>query len=55
MTTITEEQTQLEFPAERDPRWASLVARDKSADGQFCYSVATTGVIFFWRSAGRGA
>jgi AraC family transcriptional regulator of adaptative response/methylated-DNA-[protein]-cysteine methyltransferase len=27
-----------------DPRWAQLVARDKSADGQFWYSVSTTGV-----------
>lgn len=28
----------------RDPRWARLVARDKHADGEFWYSVATTGV-----------
>jgi AraC family transcriptional regulator of adaptative response/methylated-DNA-[protein]-cysteine methyltransferase len=28
----------------RDPRWARIVARDKSADGEFWYSVATTGV-----------
>lgn len=27
-----------------DPRWASVVARDPKADGQFYYSVATTGV-----------
>ena len=27
-----------------DPRWAALVARDASADGQFYYSVKTTGV-----------
>ena len=27
-----------------DPRWARVVARDRSADGQFWYSVATTGV-----------
>jgi AraC family transcriptional regulator, regulatory protein of adaptative response / methylated-DNA-[protein]-cysteine methyltransferase len=27
-----------------DPRWLRLIARDKSADGQFWYSVATTGV-----------
>jgi AraC family transcriptional regulator of adaptative response/methylated-DNA-[protein]-cysteine methyltransferase len=27
-----------------DPRWARIVARDKNADGQFWYSVATTGV-----------
>src|SRR6516165_3112421 len=27
-----------------DPRWARVLARDKTADGQFWYSVATTGV-----------
>lgn len=27
-----------------DPRWARILARDRSADGQFWYSVATTGV-----------
>jgi len=27
-----------------DPRWARVLARDKSADGLFWYSVATTGV-----------
>lgn len=27
-----------------DPRWASVVARDPSADGKFFYSVKTTGV-----------
>ncbi len=27
-----------------DPRWTRVIARDKTADGQFWYSVATTGV-----------
>jgi AraC family transcriptional regulator of adaptative response/methylated-DNA-[protein]-cysteine methyltransferase len=27
-----------------DPRWVRLVARDKTADGHFWYSVSTTGV-----------
>src|SRR5262249_38786754 len=27
-----------------DPRWARIVARDRSAGGRFWYSVATTGV-----------
>jgi AraC family transcriptional regulator of adaptative response/methylated-DNA-[protein]-cysteine methyltransferase len=31
-------------PTVDDPRWARLVARDKTADGQFWYSVATTGI-----------
>ena len=29
---------------EQDRRWASVVARDRGADGGFVYSVATTGV-----------
>lgn len=29
---------------ENDPRWASVVARDRGADGSFFYSVRTTGV-----------
>ena len=28
----------------RDPRWARVAARDKSSDGLFWYSVATTGI-----------
>lgn len=28
----------------QDPRWASVVARDKTADGAFWYSVKTTGI-----------
>jgi len=28
----------------KDPRWASVAARDKTADGKFWYSVATTGI-----------
>ena len=31
-------------PSEFDPRWTALVARDRQADGTFCYSVQTTGV-----------
>src|ERR1700752_1511765 len=27
-----------------DPRWARIVARDKTADGHLWYSVSTTGV-----------
>ncbi|HKD47846.1 MAG TPA: bifunctional DNA-binding transcriptional regulator/O6-methylguanine-DNA methyltransferase Ada [Rhizomicrobium sp.] len=30
--------------AEADPRWLKIVARDKSSDGAFVYSVKTTGV-----------
>src|SRR3984893_10490052 len=31
-------------PAADDPRWARVVARNKTADGLFWYSVSTTGV-----------
>jgi AraC family transcriptional regulator, regulatory protein of adaptative response / methylated-DNA-[protein]-cysteine methyltransferase len=30
--------------ADRDPRWHSIVARDRTADGSFFFSVASTGV-----------
>jgi AraC family transcriptional regulator of adaptative response/methylated-DNA-[protein]-cysteine methyltransferase len=29
----------------QDPRWASIITRDKAADGTFWYSVATTGIF----------
>jgi AraC family transcriptional regulator of adaptative response/methylated-DNA-[protein]-cysteine methyltransferase len=32
------------IPVADDPRWAHVIARDKTADGQFWYSVSTTGV-----------
>jgi len=31
-------------PVANDPRWARVVARDRSVDGKFWYSVATTGI-----------
>lgn len=35
---------QLAIETRRDPRWVAVVARDPEADGQFYYSVKTTGV-----------
>jgi AraC family transcriptional regulator of adaptative response/methylated-DNA-[protein]-cysteine methyltransferase len=35
---------ELRATTERDPRWASVVARSPAADGTFFYSVKTTGV-----------
>src|SRR5258707_119776 len=32
-------------PIEQDPRWTRVKVRDKSADGAFWYSVATTGIF----------
>ena len=43
MTTRAESE-QRRAATENDPRWTSIVDRDKSADGRFYYSVATTGV-----------
>jgi AraC family transcriptional regulator, regulatory protein of adaptative response / methylated-DNA-[protein]-cysteine methyltransferase len=42
----TPDKTLMRTPrsAADDPRWARIVARDKSADGAFWYSVSTTGV-----------
>lgn len=37
-------KTELAAAVLSDPRWAAVVARDPSADGQFYYSVKTTGV-----------
>ncbi|HEV7329393.1 MAG TPA: bifunctional DNA-binding transcriptional regulator/O6-methylguanine-DNA methyltransferase Ada [Bosea sp. (in: a-proteobacteria)] len=46
--TITAKLTALQdataLPVAEDPRWARILARDKTADGQLWYSVATTGV-----------
>lgn len=41
---VKREMKRLE-PADQDPRWASVAMRDRSADGTFFYSVATTGVF----------
>src|ERR1700740_961536 len=35
---------QMPLPVADDPRWARVLARDKTADGHFWYSVSTTGV-----------
>jgi AraC family transcriptional regulator, regulatory protein of adaptative response / methylated-DNA-[protein]-cysteine methyltransferase len=44
MTKTTEMASKMVATAAADPRWARVVAREHSADGQFWYSVATTGV-----------
>ena len=41
MKSITEE---LAKATKSDPRWASIITRDASADGKFYYAVRTTGV-----------
>lgn len=42
--TLTKAPGSAPSPAERDPRWMRVIARDRTADGKFFYSVATTGV-----------
>jgi AraC family transcriptional regulator of adaptative response/methylated-DNA-[protein]-cysteine methyltransferase len=43
MVALTRSARKLIATAE-DPRWARVMARDRTADGQFWYAVATTGV-----------
>src|SRR6202012_2269304 len=42
--TQLRKKAELASATESDPRWARLLARDRSADGEFWYSVATTKV-----------
>jgi AraC family transcriptional regulator, regulatory protein of adaptative response / methylated-DNA-[protein]-cysteine methyltransferase len=42
--TLTKMTASIEPAVTNDPRWARIVARDRSADGHFWYSIATTGV-----------
>src|SRR4051795_10372294 len=45
MTTLLAESQRSTLPSVADdPRWARIVARDKTADGHLWYSVVTTGV-----------
>lgn len=43
-TLATDRSNAAAIATERNPRWARVLARDRSADGQFYYSVATTGI-----------
>src|SRR5262249_787061 len=43
-STIAKPQPSTPPSASDDPRWARIAARDRTADGQLWYSVATTGV-----------
>ncbi len=56
MTTLmTERSKDTATAIERDPRWVRVVGRDRSADGTFWYSVATTGVYCRPSCPSRGA
>jgi AraC family transcriptional regulator of adaptative response/methylated-DNA-[protein]-cysteine methyltransferase len=43
--TLENQKTSTQRAVADDARWARIVARDRSADGQFWYSVVTTGVF----------
>ncbi len=43
-STLAKPRTSTQPSVVDDPRWARIAARDKTADGHFWYSVATTGV-----------
>ncbi|MDD1624292.1 MAG: bifunctional transcriptional activator/DNA repair enzyme AdaA [Methylococcaceae bacterium] len=42
--SLTAKHTKLATLTEKDSRWTAVIARDPSADGQFYYSVKTSGV-----------
>ncbi|WP_159008588.1 bifunctional DNA-binding transcriptional regulator/O6-methylguanine-DNA methyltransferase Ada [Bradyrhizobium sp. S69] len=44
MTTVDVRNSNPAQSVADDPRWASVVARDRTADGKFWYSVVTTGI-----------
>jgi AraC family transcriptional regulator of adaptative response/methylated-DNA-[protein]-cysteine methyltransferase len=55
MDQIVKSKFRRSTPTEADPRWARIMARDKTADGQFWYSVATTGIYCRPSCPSRGA
>jgi AraC family transcriptional regulator, regulatory protein of adaptative response / methylated-DNA-[protein]-cysteine methyltransferase len=44
MNMIGKQRQGYVMPTESDPRWTRVIARDRTADGVFWYSVATTGI-----------
>src|SRR6266853_298190 len=44
ITTLENPKQSAQVAVADDPRWSRIVARDRAADGQFWYSVMTTGV-----------
>ena len=43
-TTVRQRHADAVMATASDPRWARVLARDRTADGRFWYSVATTGI-----------
>ncbi len=44
-TLVTQRSKKTATATEQNPRWARVLARDRSMDGKFYYSVATTGIF----------
>ena len=55
ITTSQRQKVDAATATANDPRWARVVTRDRSADGEFWYSVATTGVYCRPSCPSRGA
>jgi AraC family transcriptional regulator of adaptative response/methylated-DNA-[protein]-cysteine methyltransferase len=55
ITTAERQKVAAAAATVNDPRWARVVARDRTADGEFWYSVATTGVYCRPSCPSRGA
>ena len=55
ITPGTEKSKETATVVQQDPRWARVVARDHTADGDFWYSVATTGIYCRPSCASRAA
>lgn len=55
ITTSERQKVDAAAATVNDPRWARVVARDRSADGEFWYSVVTTGVYCRPSCPSRGA
>ncbi len=53
MTVLVDTEKPDALPTDKDPRWKSVVSRDRAADGAFYYSVGTTGVYCFPSCAAR--
>jgi hypothetical protein len=53
MNALAKDTTAAALATEQDPRWAAVVARDRSADGTFYCCVVTTGVYCRPSCSGR--
>jgi AraC family transcriptional regulator of adaptative response/methylated-DNA-[protein]-cysteine methyltransferase len=55
MSIMFDKSNIVEVPADQDPRWQAVAARDRNFDGHFYYAVKTTGVYCRPSCAARAA